>query len=138
MKYLLKGLYLMCRLNNKGQALVMFIIIIPIFILIFTLIFDVGTAINEKNSVSNISYMVVDYGLDNINTINETELINLIICNDDDLSYVSADINNNEIDVKISKKIKGVIGTMFGFDLVEVSSHYNGKIINGEKRIERK
>ena len=34
----------MIRLNNRGQSLVMFILIIPIFLLIMTLVYDVGNA----------------------------------------------------------------------------------------------
>ena len=39
----------MFRLNNRGQSLVMFVVIIPIFLLIITLIYDVGNAIYEKS-----------------------------------------------------------------------------------------
>ena len=59
----------MIRLNNKGQSLVMFILIIPIFLLIMTLVYDVGNAIYEKNKLSNVSYMTIQYGLDNIESI---------------------------------------------------------------------
>ena len=59
----------MFRLNNKGQSLVMFIILIPIFLLIITLVYDVGNALYEKNRLSNTSYMVIEYGLDNIDFI---------------------------------------------------------------------
>ena len=38
----------MLRLNNKGQSLVMFIVLIPIVLLVFTLVYDVGNAIYEK------------------------------------------------------------------------------------------
>ena len=56
----------MLRLNNKGQSLVMFIILLPILLLILTLVYDVGNAIYEKDRLSNTNYMVVDYALDNI------------------------------------------------------------------------
>ena len=127
----------MFKLNNKGQSLVMFIIIIPIFCLILTLVYDVGSAIYEKNRLSNTSYMVIDYGLDNIDNVNESKLIDLAMKNTDGLSYVSVIIENNEIKVKLNKNIKGIIGKMFGFNLIEANSYYEGKIINGEKKIER-
>lgn len=127
----------MFKLNNKGQSLVMFIIIIPIFCLILTLVYDVGSAIYEKNRLSNTSYMVIDYGLDNIDTVNESWLIDIVMKNTNNLSYVSVIIKDNRIEIKLSKEIKGVIGKLFGFNLVEASSHYEGKIINGEKKIER-
>ena len=127
----------MFKLNNKGQSLVMFIIIIPIFCLILTLVYDVGSAIYEKNRLSNTGYMVIDYGLDNINSVNESKLIDIVMKNTNNLSYVSVVIEDNEIEVKLNKDIKGVIGKMFGFNLIEASSHYEGKIVNGKKKIER-
>jgi len=127
----------MFRLNNKGQSLVMFVIIIPILILLLTLVYDVGTAIYEKNSLSNTSYMVIDYGLDNIDSIDDSELMNLVMKNTDNLNYMSVNIENNRIEIILKKEIKGVIGKMFGFDLVEVNAHYVGEIVNGEKKIER-
>lgn len=127
----------MFKLNNKGQSLVMFIIIIPIFLLIVTLVYDVGTAIYEKNRLLNTNYMVIDYGLDNIDNVSERELTNLIQRNIDNLNYISVDIEDNEIDIILGKDIKGIVGKMFGFDLITANSQYKGTIINGEKKIER-
>lgn len=127
----------MFKLNNKGQSLVMFIIIIPIFLLVVTLVYDVGTAIYEKNRLLNTNYMVIDYGLDNIENVSERELINLIQRNIDNLNYISVSIDDNEIDIILGKDIKGIIGKMFGFDLITANGQYRGTIINGEKKIER-
>lgn len=127
----------MFRLNNKGQSLVMFIIIIPIVILILTLVYDVGSAIYEKNRLSNTSYMVIDYGLDNINSVSESELIELALMNTNNLSYISIVIEDKEIEIKLSKEIKGIVCKIFGFNLIEAYSEYKGTITNGEKKIER-
>ena len=127
----------MFKLNNKGQSLVMFIIIIPIFLLIITLVYDVGTAIYEKNRLVNTNYMVIEYGVDNIDIVSEVELIELIQKNIDNLNYVSVLIKNNEIEIKLSKDVRGIVGKMFGFDLITANSQYRGTIINGEKKIER-
>ena len=127
----------MFRLNNKGQSLVMFIIIMPIFLFILTLVYDVGSAIYEKNRLSNTSYMVIDYGLDNINSVSESELVDLVMKNSDGLSYISVAIDNDIIRVKLTKNVRGIIGGMFEFDLIEANSYYEGKMVNGEKNIER-
>ena len=47
----------MLKINNKGQSLVMFVLIIPIFLLILTLVYDVGNAIYEKDRLSNTNYL---------------------------------------------------------------------------------
>ena len=127
----------MFKLNNKGQSLVMFIIIIPIFLLVFTLVYDVGSAIYEKNRLSNTNYMVVDYGLDNIDSVSEVELIELAQKNINNLNYISVVIEDNRVEIILSKEIKGIIGKMFGFNLIETNSHYEGTIIDGNKKIER-
>jgi hypothetical protein len=56
----------MLKINNKGQSLVMFVLIIPIFLLILTLIYDVGNAIYEKDRLSNTNYLTIEYGLYNL------------------------------------------------------------------------
>jgi len=127
----------MIKLNNKGQSLVMFIMILPIILLILTLVFDVGTALYEKERLTNTNYLTITYGLDNIDKIDENDLINLITKNSKELSSISVVIENKTINIKITKNIKGIIGKMFGFNLVEAVSEYEGKIIEGKKNIER-
>lgn len=127
----------MLRLNNKGQSLVMFIVLIPIVLLVFTLVYDVGNAIYEKERLSNTNYMTIEYALDNINNVNENDLIELIMKNNSDLSSISVIIDNNVINIKISKNIRGIIGKMFDFDLIEARSEYTGKLTSDGKKIER-
>lgn len=127
----------MFKLNNRGQSLVMFVIIIPIILLILTLVYDVGSAIYEKNRLSNTSYIVIDYGLDNIDEVSEVELIELVQKNIDNLNYISVIIEGSNIKIELKKEIKGIIGKMFGFNLIEANSFYEGSLVNGEKKIER-
>ena len=127
----------MLRLNNKGQSLVMFIVLIPIVLLVFTLVYDVGNAIYEKERLSNTNYMTIEYALDNINNVNENDLIELIMKNNSDLSSISVIIDNNVINIKISKNIRGIIGKMFDFDLIEARSEYTGKLTSDGRKIER-
>jgi len=127
----------MFNLNNKGQSLVMFVMIIPIFMLLITLVYDVGNALYEKNSLFNTCYMVIDYGLDNIESVSEDELINLVMLNTKNLNFMSLDIDEGVIEVNLKKNIRGILGGLFGFDMINVNAHYEGSIVDGEKKIER-
>ena len=127
----------MFNLNNKGQSLVMFVLIIPIFLLIITLNYDVANAIYEKDRLSNTICIAIDYGLDNINDITKEELNDMIISNVDGLNYIDVIVNDNEIVVKASKKVKGIIGKMFHFELTTINCNYKGKLIDDKKEIER-
>lgn len=127
----------MLKINNKGQSLVMFVLIIPIFLLILTLVYDVGNAIYEKDRLSNTNYLTIEYGLNNIDTITENDLKNLIEKNTSNLKYIYVTIEENQIEIKMEKEAKSIIGKMFNFNLVKIISHYKGKIINNQKEIER-
>ena len=127
----------MLKINNKGQSLVMFVLIIPIFLLILTLIYDVGNAIYEKDRWSNTNYLTIEYGLNNIDTVTENDLKNLIEQNTSNLKYIYVTIEDNQIEIKMEKDAKSIIGKMFNFNLVKIISHYKGKIINNQKEIER-
>lgn len=127
----------MLKINNKGQSLVMFILIIPIFLLILTLVYDVGNAIYEKDRLSNTNYLTIEYGLNNIDTVTENDLKNLIKQNTSNLKYIYVTIEGNQIEIKMEKDAKSIIGKMFNFNLVKIISHYKGKIINNQKEIER-
>ena len=127
----------MLKINNKGQSLVMFVLIIPIFLLILTLVYDVGNAIYEKDRLSNTNYLTIEYGLNNIDTVTENDLKNLIEQNTSNLKYIYVTIEENQIEIKMEKDAKSMIGKMFNFNLVKIISHYKGKIINNQKEIER-
>lgn len=127
----------MMKINNKGQSLVMFVLIIPIFLLILTLVYDVGNAIYEKDRLSNTNYLTIEYGLNNIDTVTENDLKNLIEQNTSNLKYIYVTIEDNQIEIKMEKDAKSIIGKMFNFNLVKIISHYKGKIINNQKEIER-
>ena len=127
----------MLKINNKVQSLVMFVLIIPIFLLILTLVYDVGNAIYEKDRLSNTNYLTIEYGLNNIDTVTENDLKNLIEQNTSNLKYIYVTIEENQIEIKMEKDAKSIIGKMFNFNLVKIISHYKGKIINNQKEIER-
>lgn len=127
----------MLKINNKGQSLVMLVLIIPIFLLILTLVYDVGNAIYEKDRLSNTNYLTIEYGLNNIDTVTENDLKNLIEQNTSNFKYIYVTIEENQIEIKMEKDAKSIIGKMFNFNLVKIISHYEGKIINNQKEIER-
>lgn len=126
----------MMRLNNKGQSLVLFIVILPIILFMLVLVYDIGNAIYEKNRLSNVNYMVTNYALDNKN-ISESDIVNLINKNVNELSNIKVIINNDKVNISLSKDIKGVFGRMFDFNLITAYSEYVGYIDNGNKIIEK-
>ena len=51
-------------LNNKGQSLVLFVLLLPIMLGIMALVIDVGNVFVKKNHIDNVIMMVMDVTLD--------------------------------------------------------------------------
>ena len=59
-------------MNTKGQALIEFVLILPIFIMILFSIVDFGMIFNKKNELENISIDIINL-LNNNNKIEEIQ-----------------------------------------------------------------
>lgn len=128
----------MMKLNNKGQTLVMFIVIIPILISIMVLVIDLGSAFTKKQELNNVNKLVIEYGLDNLGQENlESDLTSYITMNAKDLSNVKVTVENNTINVTTKAYINGIISKALNIDGFEIVSEYHGYLSGEEKRIER-
>jgi len=125
-------------LNNKGQSLVLFVIVIPILLFILILVIDIGNAINLKQELNNINKIVLDYGLDKINADNlEVELTELIKLNNNEIDKIDINFDNDKIYLNISCDIDLIFISFVDNDLFDITSSYVGYIQDGNKRIEK-
>ena len=85
-------------LNNKGQALIEFVLILPVFLMILFVIIDFGMIFNAKNSLENTSNDVINLFKEN-NDINNLRNV-----------FSDYDIKIEEVDnyykVTITDKVK--------------------------------
>ncbi len=122
--------------NNRGQALVTFVIILPIIIILLATIIDVGTMYIETNKINNINKLVIDYGLDNLNKDNiNNDLENLVKKNDGELEVIELKINTNSIKLKLEKNMKSIFGQVIGIRSYKVVSSYEGFLKENKKQI---
>ena len=61
-------------MNRKGQALVEFVLILPIFLLILFAIVDFGMILSKKNELENVSIDVISM-IKNNDNINEIKML---------------------------------------------------------------
>ena len=128
----------MMKLNNKGQTLVMFIVIITILISIMVLVIDLSSSFTKKQELNNVNKLVIEYGLDNLDQENlESDLTSYITMNAKDLSNVKVTVENNTINVTTKAYIDGIISKALNIDGFEIVSTYQGYLSGEEKRIER-
>lgn len=124
--------------NNKGQTLALFVIILPVLLLLLVLIIDIGKMIVLKIELNNISKIVLDYGIDNIDNENiKDELVNLVKLNKDDIDEIDIEIVNDRIYLELEDDEAGLFSGLINTTLFTIETNYVGYINNGEKRIER-
>ena len=126
----------MKSLNNKGQTLVLFVMLLPIMLLVMVLVFDIGKCIVEKQKLDNISFMIVSYGIEHSKDDNiEGTLNELVTLNYKDATDVEVLVKDDYVSVSLSGKVKGVFGNLVGKSFFEVKSYYIGNI--NDKKIKR-
>ena len=125
-------------LNNKGQSLVLFVVVLPILMLILILVIDIGNIVLLKQELKTISNIVLDYGLENIEKDNiDNELETLVKLNKNDIDSVNIYIKDNKIYVDLKERTDGLFTSFINISIFDVNTSYVGYIDNGEKRIEK-
>lgn len=95
-------------MNNKGQVLVIFVIVLPIFLTILALVIDLGLFSIEKRKISNNVYDAVECYIKNIDNAEIKEkTTKLLQSNLDDIDIKLTD-TNEFIKITVIKEYKGL------------------------------
>ena len=122
-------------MNNKGQSLVLAVILIPIIFLMLLFVYDICRMSLLKNELDNINYMAMEYGLDTIDEDNVVDIVNdLIDKNNDDLDKVDVHFEDDKLYIDIEEKMDTRIGNI---KIFKVESSYVGYMDEDKKIIER-
>ena len=120
-------------MNNKGQSLVIFIIIIPVIFIVFSFLYDYAYIINSQNKYENVTRTILN------STLEEDKIVDLYRQHGykvDDFKYKK---ENDKVYIQNSYKIKSVFGNIVNLKNYTVSINYvvinsnNGIIIEDNK-----
>lgn len=124
-------------LNNKGQSLVMFILIIPILLLVMVMVIDIGNVMYYKRSVDNINKIVIDYGLDNIDSDTVVkDMIELGSANNEDIEF-NVRFYDMEFYVSSTYYVEGIFSNIMNIEGYSVVSQYKGYIDDSKNIIKK-
>lgn len=118
-------------MNNKGQTLVLFVILLPLILILCAYAFDNTYIVIENNKLKNIADDSINYLASNESIEKVTKVIK---SNDKNINIVFIDENN----VHLKKEIEPIFGKIIGFDKYKLEVNRKGKISNGELVIEEK
>lgn len=97
-------------MNNKGQVLVIFVIIIPVILLLLTLVVDLGLISIEKRKIDNNTKSATEYYLNNIDDEDVKEKTKVLLNDNlDDIQIIIND-NKNNVEITVTKTYKCVFG----------------------------
>ena len=121
-------------MNNKGQTLVLFVLILPIIVFIMLLVIDVSNMFITKQELNNINKIVLNYGLDIIEEENIDSKLEELINKNISVNEHTIRIDNGIIEIEIKKNIQGIVTKK---KIYEVKSTYKGYIEEDKKVINR-
>lgn len=99
-------------MNNKGQVLVVFILIIPILLLGAAYIVDTTHISYHTNKLNGINSLVINDAKNKKLTAMEIE--EYIKKNDSNIVIELLEISNSKIQIKLKKEIKSIFGNIIG------------------------
>lgn len=94
-------------MNNKGQTLVLFVILIPFLFIIISFIVDIGLLSLEKTKLTNEIKDSIKYVLKN--NKGTGDLVDLINKSDKNIIIKKLNFDNNVLVIEVSKKYNGII-----------------------------
>ena len=125
----------MIRLNNKGQSLVLFILVIPIILGIMALVIDLGNSLTKKNEIDKNIEFVLDYYLndnkqeneylENDNSIDTNSLKVLLEYNLKDID-TTINTDNEVIIIKAKTYVEGIFSKILNIKGFRIVSEYKG------------
>lgn len=125
-------------LNNKGQSLVMFVMILPILLMIIMMVIDIGKMVQRREELDSINYILVDYGLDNIELNNlEDKLKEILDKNDKSIDIVKINIDKEALEIEVILRDEVDLLILKDNKLFRVKSDYVGRVVDNKKIIER-
>lgn len=126
--------------NNRGQVLIVFILLLPVFFMLAGLIIDGGYLFIEKRNMDNNVQDALKYGLKHTDietSILKNKLKRQLQSNIENVKLVQIEINNKTIEITVNKTRKSIFTVIYSKYEYEISAHYRG-YINNEKVIIRK
>ncbi len=115
----------MFKLNNKGQTLIMFILLIPFILVIMALVIDTSFVYKEKIKFQSVTKTIMKTTYENKDATDfNDKIINLYKKNGIDTNNMVIKVNSDSVVIKNQVKVKSVFGNIIGIKNYEVKFSY--------------
>jgi len=126
----------MNRLNNHGQTLVMFAILIPVILMLMALVIDVAYLSSKKSELESTTKSIIKNLYDNKDDANINEMvIELYKKNDIDIKNLEVNIENSNFKIKNEYKIDSIFGKIIGLRKYEMKISMKGYLKENKLKV---
>lgn len=123
-------------MNKKGQVLVIFVLLIPVFLILLALVVDVGLLYKEKKHLDSSLKDATKYGLKHITDASVKEKVEtLILENVGDTSEINVVIEDNTITTSVKENYNGIFKMLFKNNIYEIEISYYGYMDDNNKEV---
>lgn len=122
-------------MGNKGQSLVVFVLLLPIIFILFTIIWEFGNLSFQISYYKNEVKSTIRYGLNHLSDDNLEEKLNTLIANNIK-EESKIEIKNNTIKINIKTKYENIYSKLLhisDIDITYVGYKENNKLIIKEE-----
>ena len=112
-------------MNNKGQSLVLFILLLPILLGIMALVIDCGNAYLVKNHTEQVIELYVELVDEKKITVNEMEMLLKENLEGQNIRVV---VDKDNVNVESSIYLEGIFTKLFKIRGFKIKSEYSGNI----------
>jgi len=121
------------KMNNKGQALVVFVLVLPIIMLIIAGVMEMGRLSLVKAEYEDSIIDTINYGLDNLDKENVKEKMDLLL--DKNISGTkNIEITEGTIKIHVTSNLDSMFSKLFKKEY-DINLTYRGYIVDGKKKI---
>jgi len=113
-------------MNKKGQVLVLFLLLLPIMIMLFAMVVDLGLLMTRTYRVKQNIKQAIKYGLES----GDIESMKLMLDKNIDDEYVVS--TNGNIEITLNGTYDTIFTNIFKAKSYEYNYKYLGYIDNGE------
>lgn len=115
----------MIKLNNKGQTLIMFILLIPLILVIMALVVDTSFVYKEKIKFQSVTKTIMKTTYENKDATDfNDKIINLYKKNGIYTNNIVIKVNSDSVVIKNQAKVKSIFGNIIGIKNYEVKFSY--------------
>lgn len=115
----------MIKLNNKGQTLIMFILLIPLILVIMALVVDTSFVYKEKIKFQSVTKTIMKTTYENKDATDfNDKIINLYKKNGIYTKNIVIKVNSDSIFIKNQAKVKSIFGNIIGIKNYKLKFSY--------------